>query len=499
MRLHDVRRVIGFSMILEATWLLAEAEAHPLDTLPPGQWYEVPSSHVESQFPTPRPAGNSGPAAVIDAWGGGAFDSARDRLFIWGGGHGDYGGNEIYVFDVETMAWSRPWGPEPVVTTIPPECSSTYAGGTPSSRHTYDGIEFIPTTGQMWASGGFRFCGNTSDDAVTWLFDFVALKWTQGQNALESVGTPTSAWDSRGQRVLYQAQNVLQAYDPAADKYTKLGEVDGGFWATAVSAVDVEHDLFLSIADGRLRVWNLGTKTFTSNQPTAGGAKAMVGQPGVEWDPNLKRVVTWTGGTSVYSLDVDSWTWFEHTAASSNTVTPTAPVEAGTYGRFRYMPSRNAYVVVNKSSENVFFYKLTAGNGTPVPPADAGVGGSAGGGGASGQDASGGASGGGGSMNGVTGGASGSSSGSGGGVASPRGSNAGCGCRMAPISESAPCFGWLPGLLLLARRRAHARQGSASSTPADRGQCRTGYRRADADQLAHILSRCGPSSKPRPS
>ena len=187
------------------------------------------------------------------------------------------------------------------------------------------------------------------------------------------MGTPTSAWDPRGQRLLYQAQNLFQAYDPGTGQYSKVGEVDGGFWATATSAVDVKHNLFLSVTEGKLRVWNLTTKVFTSQQPTTGGAAAMAGHPGVEWDPTLERIVTWAGGASVYSLDVDSWTWFEHAPAPSNAVQPTAPAAAGTFGRFRFMPGRNAYVLVNKTSEAVFFYKLTGGAGTPVPPLDAGA------------------------------------------------------------------------------------------------------------------------------
>src|SRR4051812_11442717 len=99
---------IAFGFLVALPWLAAHAEGHPLDTLAPGHWYEVPSSHLAGQFPTPRPVGD--PGAVIDAWGGGGYDSVGDRLFVWGGGHGDYAGNEVYVFDVETLAWSRPWG-----------------------------------------------------------------------------------------------------------------------------------------------------------------------------------------------------------------------------------------------------------------------------------------------------------------------------------------------------------------------------------------------------
>jgi hypothetical protein len=49
------------------------------------------------------------------AWGGGAHDTKRDRLIVWGGGHGDYGGNELYAFDVNThIVLVPPLGAEPV-------------------------------------------------------------------------------------------------------------------------------------------------------------------------------------------------------------------------------------------------------------------------------------------------------------------------------------------------------------------------------------------------
>src|SRR5438876_2240675 len=87
------------------------AAAGPLEELPPGHWYEVPSSHLrdvapeEGQFPGTW--GVEGPPATMNDWSGGAYDSKRDRLIIWGGGHGGYAGNEIYVFDIGTLAWKR--------------------------------------------------------------------------------------------------------------------------------------------------------------------------------------------------------------------------------------------------------------------------------------------------------------------------------------------------------------------------------------------------------
>ena len=83
--------------------------AGPVEDLPAGQWYEVPNSRLRSVLPDPLPPGN--PKYITGAWSGGAYDTKRDRLIIWGGGHGDYGGNEMYAFDVNALSWSRIWGP----------------------------------------------------------------------------------------------------------------------------------------------------------------------------------------------------------------------------------------------------------------------------------------------------------------------------------------------------------------------------------------------------
>jgi len=49
----------------------------------------------------------------MTAWSGGAFDTTRDRLVVWGGGHADYPGNELYVFDLGTLRWQRLTDPSP--------------------------------------------------------------------------------------------------------------------------------------------------------------------------------------------------------------------------------------------------------------------------------------------------------------------------------------------------------------------------------------------------
>ncbi len=78
--------------------------------LPPAHWCEVPNSNaiqVEKKASewddwngVKSDKYNSyqrsmGFPALLNNWNGGAFDSKRDRLLLFGGGHNGYGGNEV--------------------------------------------------------------------------------------------------------------------------------------------------------------------------------------------------------------------------------------------------------------------------------------------------------------------------------------------------------------------------------------------------------------------
>src|ERR1051325_6474484 len=131
----------------------ASTYAAPLPTTP--GWFDIPNTKLRSVCP-PDNFGSSGYAftsycnGVIDAWNGGVFDTTRNRLIIWGGGHHDYSGNEVYALDLTTLALSRLTNPTvPVASTCPESL-----GSQPNSRHTYDGIEYLPNVDKMFVFGG---------------------------------------------------------------------------------------------------------------------------------------------------------------------------------------------------------------------------------------------------------------------------------------------------------------------------------------------------------
>ncbi|MBL8025525.1 MAG: T9SS type A sorting domain-containing protein [Fibrobacteres bacterium] len=343
--------------------------AGPIEDLKPREWYEVPNSKMRSVDPCPkRPcawSGIIGQTGVIDAWCGGAFDTKRDRLIVWGGGHADYAGNELYTFDLNTLTWTRETNPGT------PRIDSAYTlEGTPSSRHTYNFLQYLPSidrftsfsVGSLWGSGFAVPCSCV--DA----FDFDTKKWERlaSSNALGFMSAydalTGNAWTGRSQFGMYEAR---------LNKWSKMTEYDNivawSYYAT--TEIDPKRRLMLAVgvSNGQTYKWdisNLNIKITASKMQTTGDTGIQSAKsPGLAYDPVTEQMVAWNGGSSVYTLNPDTKIWIKHTA--TNNVVPTAATSAGTYGRFRYSPKKNVFVVVSGVDQNVFIYRHTASESAP--------------------------------------------------------------------------------------------------------------------------------------
>ena len=120
--------------------------------------------------------------------------------------------------------------------------------------------------------------------------------------------------------------------------------------------------------DNPVLTWNLDNPGNPVAVNTSGDKAVESAQaPGFVFDPVSDKFVAWKGGASVYVLDPDNWMWTKISPAPTNKVVPSNPNSRGTYGRFRYIPSKNAFILVNRTNENVYIYKLTNGAGQPRP------------------------------------------------------------------------------------------------------------------------------------
>ena len=339
--------------------------SHPLDELQAGHWYEVPSSRLDSADPCPSvycPPGNSGLRGVIGAWSGGALDTNRERLLVWGGGHADYAGNEIYAFDIDSLEWSR--------ATDPSVASGgsmwLYGDGTPRSLHTHTYIEYVPTVDKFISFGGVAPYPLGGVTRQVFAFDFASNRWQT-----DVIPDVPSGGEARGSNAVFDpttgdvwvttansGSSRLNRYNPTTNSWTTYSTFGSLMYTTA--ALDVKRNLLVAVGNNRLYVWNLNTPSVPPVRQTSTGDRALEGAqaPGFSYDPTIEKFVGWNGGDSVYVLDPDNWSWSRQSAASGNSVTPTSAHPNGTYGRFQYLPDRNAYVVVNSVSENVYLYRL---------------------------------------------------------------------------------------------------------------------------------------------
>ena len=355
---------------------------HPVSKLQPGHWFEAPDSHLEKvAFKWPAVEGGHKIGrirAVMNSWCGGAYDTKRDRLIIWGGGHGGYAGNEIYVFDVPKLKWERINDPSLVLDN---ERGETYKDGLPRSVHTYDYIEYIPAIDRFVSLGlSATYPSGVGGGNTIWCFDFETEKWETKSPRLPADRARTqmcgTAYDPvTGHEFLHTRKGILWKWDPPADKWTGLGQVSGHYGT--VGALDPVGRRYFAI--GRSGHPEAKVQFHCADISAEKGAKReeiepkgaehmpKASHPGLEYDPVLDKIVGWSGGTNMSALDLEEMKWEKVAPAAGNKVTPTDALQQGTYGRFRYIPSMNAYIVVNGTDQSVYIYRLTNRAEQPVP------------------------------------------------------------------------------------------------------------------------------------
>lgn len=134
-----------------------------LEATPEGDWVRV-NKNLFSDVWTPselRPLNklsNPTPHKIILAWSSFAWDSNRGDLWLYGGGHANYSGNDVYRWKGATQMWER--------ASLPSEIMQDDFGNwraidgvdaAPSSAHTYDNNIFLPNADRFLVLGGAAY------------------------------------------------------------------------------------------------------------------------------------------------------------------------------------------------------------------------------------------------------------------------------------------------------------------------------------------------------
>src|SRR5271157_3735354 len=270
----------------------------------------------------------------IVPWSGGAGDDNNHRLIVWGGGHSDYAGNEVSALNLNgTPSWqaiTSPTIPLPYIYDgnnwegLQPyfvrlvDGGQPQPGASPSSRHTYNSVQYIPSQNKLYSFGGaVANVGFLSSEV--WTLDMGSSKWTMvGPPYSQSPGYPTTAYNpSTGHVLEHDKDWTLYDFDPNTDQWTTLTtqyHIDDG----TTAAVDPVNNLLVVVgAEGTtnntgypsvptsrtVQVFPL-TPPYTMMTWSDPSCDLIYRNSGLAWDSVLGLMVGYPGGgNQVYLLN----------------------------------------------------------------------------------------------------------------------------------------------------------------------------------------------------
>ena len=332
-----------------------------IDALGPGEWYEIPETPVRdvdwSADHTGQGRGDI--SSIIGGGSGGAYDTKRDRLVIWGGG-GTSTRNDLYAFDLNLATWVRCTDPSPFADGAETNTFGvvTHPDGAPVSRHSYDNLDYLPPPIDRLYLGGGHFASEA--ETKSYLFDFDTDTWESGPDITSATVGGHGGVD--GDNIVWQQgagqlpRSVLSQVDVVAHTSSDHAEFVSFYGQGSTSDVDPNRRLLVAVGSDQTRVWDLESPDDASVVWNTTGDREVENTfgPGVAYHPASDRMVCWAGGKDVYALDLDTKTWTRLAGQGDVDPGPASSI----LGRWRHVPSRDIFIVVTSADRNVYVYRL---------------------------------------------------------------------------------------------------------------------------------------------
>lgn len=336
-----------------------------LEATPDGGWVKANTNSFSDAYP-PVSLGYANPQTVIGAWSSFSWDSKRDKLMLFGGGHGNYAGNEVYLWDGATGAWGRGSLPSKVAGIFTPNGwvampvdGHLYA---PPSMHTYDNTAYLaaadrflvlngpaynassgPVKANGAATGPYVWnpaladpnkVGGTTGSGLnpatqggqmwqnrdrtdlfkvtTWAGTF-GIGHTDGTSAaVVEAGRDVLYFTGRAGPNAYLMRYEIDPVNSALDSMRVVGATNSGSGPYGAGAMDTQHGRYLALAEtgNSFVVWDTnsalgqanGSITIGYTGPTFDGALIS----GLDYDPVRDSFMAWSGAGDVWELKAPS-------------------------------------------------------------------------------------------------------------------------------------------------------------------------------------------------
>lgn len=301
-------------------------------------------------------------SGMVNAWGGGF--SHGSRFFIHGGGHADYGGNEIGAIDlaVESPAWDVVVERTPVASLL--GGSNYYADGLPTSRHTYYAMHVATIGGaprMLRFNGwmGFAYNGapvNGAADVRTVdvdAFNLVTNQWEPaafGPVTTITGSETTTAQDATTGDVYawHGAGGTIQKYTLASDTCAQVASSTGVTGAGAAAAFDAPSGRLIRFAGRaahKCSFWSQaeGVVSPTLTGPGAAAISGLTGDNqgwGIAHDPTRRVVWLVTSTGALLRVRLTDFYVEQVTTTGATAASPTN----GTWGRLQYIARLDSIV-----------------------------------------------------------------------------------------------------------------------------------------------------------
>ncbi len=357
---------------------------------------------------------------VIRAWGGAAADTKANRLLIWGGGHVNYYGNEIYSLNLAASPITLTRVKDPTIPTnwannsnciesIPPGTT----GFAPNSRESYEGIAFIPSADVMYVMNGSLACGegygsnatwtiplNNLSNSTSWAYENPTMTGPQpgvfpglGGDAYGNI----EVYDPNSGLVFVSDTSALFTYNYQTNTTTRITAIEGFLTNIYLSgAIDPVRKLFVEVGGCGVGSCNPGDGVYVADisnpahtveqnwtaatladpncaQFLAGGTNSInSANPGFVYDPVAGDFVGWPNqGNTVYIMTPDTVNkrmtcqalTFPNGPPNSSHANNQPNTSFGTFGRFAYFPAYDAFVLVNDWNIPPYILRLRGGGG----------------------------------------------------------------------------------------------------------------------------------------
>ena len=315
--------------------------------------------------------GHTGPKSVFLAWNSAAFDPLTQRFYFIGGGHADYGGNEVYMFDLVMNRWSRINMPEPLTQAEPhsqmPERVVFLPANSPLSSHSYDGISWNPKTRSFWLASAHGFGGSgmpphQPEESLIWEFSPEQASWKKHNISYEASWPKSIAIGNTGRTLIveflnYSYHRALIVNEQGQEQL--LGKVEGLDNTSSIGNLfgnPVTGQIYSAHQEGIFELTLQGNKLSAKKAASFPSLAELhltmdYRQAGYAYRPRDGKFYIWNGGPHLLSWSPDTnkfeVIWHQTGVAPDNS----NPGAGKVFDKFVYLDNEDAFIAIMNGAD----------------------------------------------------------------------------------------------------------------------------------------------------